>query len=403
MAATITQLAAQVDELLRALGDAPQHPTNPPVTVHPGYGPECASGWHGECTDPAGITCKCPCHWPGAPAAQDNRNERAVRAPERAQRTRPGADGEPVPFVALEALKTSIGGHGVRWVPVADRPHGPWATVLDGAADAQLTGEPRWIRPELPTPESMADHRVITVDRSGSYFSACGSVRVSAGLLSRTGAIDLEYAKKVGGFFLIIPFDWKHSAWMPHPLGRITEREQWWITAPHLMLLAKLARQGYIEMPTILDSWTGPVKDTLFRKFSVDVKRERAYLRNEGRADDYVTHKRLASIALRLLWSSEDTKSPFWRPDWSIAIRAEAAVRHWAKAFSACDSGELLLELGTVDEAAFIAPADAGPEWVPAGYVLGTAFGEVKQKDNRPGVEWLESRDATLRGRRANG
>lgn len=317
----------------------------------------------------------------------------------------------PVPAAAdaptglpLEWLKSSIGNTGTRWLPPADRTGGAW-DVLDGVPDSQLTGEHRWIAPNLPAWQSYAKagtgERVVTIDRNASYFAACGSVMVSPSLLSHTGPLVPELAAKRGGFFRIDRFDWPMQ--FAHPLGQIAERDgDWWVTNPHLSVLIRLARKNVIDMPVVCESWSGLGKKDLFTEFSETVRRERQYLQTRtGDPEVANTSKRLCSIALRMMWSDDDTKSPIWRPDWSIAVRAEASVRHWGKAWTGREAGGQLLALETVDEAAWLAPADADWHWEPAGYSYGPGYGDVKQKANVTLVEWLKDRQKPGRSARA--
>lgn len=322
----------------------------------------------------------------------------APAAPRSAPKTAPA---EPIdsskPFNPLESLKNSIGGIGTRYVHPDQRNDSIWA-MLAGVPDSQLTGEPRWTLPIDPESDFYAqldpESPVLTLDRNASYFSACGNVRVATDVPYRTGPMTLDRANRTGGFYRVQPFAWPWRM-LPHPLGRIADRpsDQWWITAPHLQLLRTIARKGMIGEPVILDSFAGPAHDGLFKAFAADVAAHR-----DPHSKGYTDLKRKQSIALRNLWAGDDINSPFWRPDWSIAIRAEAAVRHWAKAWRATGltdepdaanlgAGPILLSLSTVDEVTWVMPANA--LGLPNGYVGGDAFGEVKVKAGISLMDWL--------------
>lgn len=319
-----------------------------------------------------------------------------VRAPEpdpdHGQQTDSPPDPDPEPssqvevpgrWSAFAALKASIAGsrlHPVQYIPEHERGEGIWGLLSgdDNGVGEQATGEHRWTMSRI-TQDTMlsgselagGSELVAVLDRSGSYPSACSSVTVGAQPLRYTGA---DGDPRAGGMFLIEPIEWNDFR-IGHPLGQISMQrfDRWWISQPHMALLRKLGLD-----PLIVDSWTSKPVGNLFAQFGADVREER--LRAKAISEEaYTEVKRASSVALRSLWSS--TRSPFWRPDWSIAIRAEAAVRHWAVAYRAVQAGEICLRLGTVDEACFVQtdPA-AGAAWAPAGYKISAAFGGVKHK-----------------------
>ncbi len=92
--------------------------------------------------------------------------------------------------------------------------------------------------------------------------------------------------------------------------------------------------------------------------------------------------KRAMSRAVRSLHPVK-ARSPFWRPDWHKSVLAQAAIRHWIKAYQAVEQGAVLLSIGAVDEVAYAVPASAeDPKlWVPPGYRMGDGYGEVKHKE----------------------
>lgn len=254
----------------------------------------------------------------------------------------------------------------------------PWALIVE-----TMRGEHRY-RIDAP-----AGRTVLSMDRNGSYPSAMANVPVSAGPLNRMGSIG--YSTGHAGIYQIPRFDWPRG---PHPLGEIAEQDSdlWWISTPHLRLCMKLAAHKRIEPPRITDSWTGSSVTNLFQQFSKDVSE----LREQARADAdlYGEIKRKSSIAIRGLWP-KGSRSPFWRPDWSISVRAEASVRHWVRADQAMEGGADLVRLGNVDEVAFLIPPRARRTWIPEPYAEGTGFGYVKVKGTALAAEWNRARRGT--------
>lgn len=304
-------------------------------------------------------TCPVPAVVPAddtrAAGGPDQDNDQADEQPDET-----GPDAEPLRVNGFQMLKDSIEASRMHPVPVIrkeKRDQPPWRMFAEW-----MTGEHRWEHPRAH--ELAAGQLVAVLDRAGSYPSAAGSTPVAANVLTHTGP--LPAAGDRGGLFAIEPVAWTDER-IGHPLGRIADRDAdvWMVTTPHIRFLEKLAKQGYVDHPVIVDSWTGRATAGLFTAFSKAAQDARL---NAKTPEEYIQVKRTISIAIRGLWPKE-ARSPFWRPDWSLSVRAEAAVRHWARARDAVHQGATLLRLGSVDEAVFIAPADADSTWCPPPYV----------------------------------
>ncbi|MGP4048882.1 DnaB-like helicase C-terminal domain-containing protein [Streptomyces sp. 2A115] len=312
----------------------------------------------------------------------------------------PGEDEEEpegAVFRGLKILKDAVGRSTYNPILVirkTDRAGEPW-TIFSEAMD----GEPRWVHPDITTEKTKAGKRdrllvpeqfgagsLCTIDRNGSYPSACSGVPLAPNKLFHTGPLE-EVGKDRAGAFLITVPAWNHRN-MPHPLGRLAERAddqgRVWVTTPHLRQLQKLTREGHIAEPLVVhDSWTGKANESLFKHFYKVAREARAELVQAG-GEPYVEYKRRLSIALRLLWpKGEKVNSPFWRPDWRMALVAEASVRHWSVAWRAVQAGHTLIALRNVDEAVFLTPDGQAPDT----YKVGTGFGEVKVKTAPAGRE----------------
>lgn len=294
----------------------------------------------------------------------------------------PDPEPEDAPgFRGLSRLKESVDRsrmHPLRCVPLDKRDEGPWPLITE-----RMGGEPRvrmWERTELPI-----GGRLLLVDRNGSYPSACSSVRLAPNRLLHTGA-QAGYDSSLAGLYEVRTPVWKDPN-MPHPLGAIVQfpSDTVWISTPHMALLTKLAAEGAILPPVIVDSWLGRANGSLFEHFYKDARAERLVLAPRGPQDPvYKAYKKSVSTALRLLWpknrenpdgTPKAPNSPFWRPDWRVSMVAEASVRHWVTARAAQQAGALLVKLRNVDAAEFWV-ADGEPATVP-GYKIGEHFGEV--------------------------
>lgn len=340
-----------------------------------------SAGGAGVTISDTAVPCACGCGTatkirvfgrPGLYAHLDRMTPPAEPEPER----EPSRD-EVSMFRLLQDSITASRSRPVLRIAVKDRAVEPWALITE-----RMRGEHRY-RIDAP-----AKSTVKTLDRVGSYPSAMGNVPVAAGPLQRTGAIG--YNTGNAGIYLIPRFDWEG----PHPLGEISDQdcETWWISTPHLRLCMRLAAHHRIEPVRIVDSWTNRSVTNLFKQFSTDVGERREDARDNAEA--YALVKRKSSIAIRSLWP-KGARSPFWRPDWSVSVRAEAAVRHWARADQAIAAGAQLVKLGSVDEAAFVVPARARSNWIPEPYKEGTGFGYVSVKGTTLGAEWNRPRRAS--------
>ena len=359
----IRSLPGQVDGVCATCG-GPMSRTSPDQTTHPGCHLETAPDQ--SCTDP-GPNPPPPAE-PAAGPGDTSDGETSGFAPEDEAVSR-----ETV--TALAFLKQSIMTsrmHPVLFIKAEHREQEPWSLVTE-----QMTGEHRWVHPIAADLHGIS---VVVLDRNGSYPSAMSSVVVVANLMHRTGPMPRRGradGKPQAGLFQILTPVWDPmEQGIGHPLGRIADRgqETVWVTTPHMALLERLADEGAIPLPPILDSWTGRGTGGLFTRFSAFVRDERK--RTMGTAE-YAEVKERTSIAVRSLWP-KGSRSPFWRPDWSVSVRAEAAVRHWVRAREATQAGAVLLRLGAVDEAVFVGSS------VPAPYREDTdrsgGYGLVKRK-----------------------
>ncbi|MFF2601324.1 DnaB-like helicase C-terminal domain-containing protein [Streptomyces californicus] len=312
--------------------------------------------------------------------------------PEEAVELKPGDEHEPkdTVFPGLSILRESISRSKMHPLPAVradQRENMPWTLFREF-----MDGEPRWVHPEvervrngagkrdtLIVPDSFTPGALCTIDRNGSYPSACSAVPLAPNKLLHTGALPERTRDQAGIFYIDVP-SWAHTQ-MPHPLGRLADRAdahgRVWAVTPHIQLIERLIKAGHITEPLrIHDSWTGRANESLFQHFYKEARRARTELVDAGGAP-YDQYKRRLSIALRLLWPKGDmVKSPFWRPDWRMSVVAEASVRHWVTAWKAVQAGHTLIALRNVDEAVFHTPDGTAPDT----YKIGTGFGEVKVK-----------------------
>lgn len=299
---------------------------------------------------------------------------------------------------AVQAMKAALSQsrmHPIAWIPPAGDPRakpGMQTRDLPGwqAAAAADVGAFHWTRPGL-LEEFGPDALVITTDRNQSYVSSTSSVPLAPNVLAHTGPLeanpkglgdrDQRTGKPTGlaGVVELIVPPWDHPE-LAHPLGRHAQPGQRMIVASGALEdLWRLADQGVIARPEVIDSWMGRRNTSLLEPFGKAVREARAqYAGDEAMS---IAVKRSSSIAIRLLYPRE-VRSPFWRPDWYAALVSQAMFRLWVRAWQAVQAGAVVAGLGSVDETAFIVPAGtADPAgWLPEPYRYGPGWGEVKPK-----------------------
>jgi hypothetical protein len=286
---------------------------------------------------------------------------------------------------AIRELQAAIAKSRMKPIKViknVEREHGPWPLVVE-----KMDGHFRSRAWSGEIPEGTT--HVALFDRNGSYMSAMSSVPVAPNALRHTGPLGTDPGARgargnLAGLFRILNFEWTDPL-IPHPLGRTVEGvapgEPVWITGSHLEFLDQWAEKGVTPVVDVIDSWAGNRNTSLFEPF---YKWTRT-VREQTSGDDRMEAKRAMSRAVRSLHPRK-ARSPFWRPDWHKAVLAQAAIRHWIKAYQAVHADEspaVLLGIGVVDECAFAVPAGVeDPKlWVPPGYRLGAGYGEVKHKE----------------------
>jgi hypothetical protein len=294
---------------------------------------------------------------------------------------------------ALRELQAAIAKSRMKPVKVirkVEREHAPWSL----ATPMKLDGHFRSRSWETDVPEGCT--HVALFDRNGSYMSACSSVPVAPNILTHTGPLGTDTAarKPLAGLFQIINFEWTDPL-IPHPLGRTVEGvlpgEPVWITGSQMEFLDQWATKGVVPVVDVVDSWTGRRNTSLFEPFYKWTK----VVREQTSGQERIEAKQAMSRALRSLHPIK-VRSPFWRPDWHKSILAQAALRHWIKAYQAVHADEspaVLLSIGAVDEVAFAVPAGTDDPllWVPPGYKMGAGYGEVKHKELIVGTEKIPS------------
>lgn len=277
----------------------------------------------------------------------------------------------------------------------------------DGAGEA-VWSPTLWRRPmadvsrETSAPDTLYLHKY---DKVRAGITAAGVAKLSPPALVRTGPIREWDGKRAGWFSISVP-PWNEPR-LPHPCGPgavLWERR--WVTAATLDLLSALAGQGRIDMPEIIDSWSGPARPLLLPLVKVIEEAWDAPL-VDGRyyeQDREQLRQALKEVATRgfgmLAHVNAETGEPastIYRPDWFASIAATKRCNGW-RILDEIATGEGRYPVWVDDDAVVYASAEPDPYKAAPAAFSGTApGGRLRQLDGgNPGdyryQETIESR-----------
>lgn len=295
-----------------------------------------------------------------------------------------GKPGTSARWGGMDAMRKSFAASRMKpvpWIPPPGHKHArPGMQTRDmpqwRAAESTDAGAFAWKHPGLDDFDE--DQLVLVIDRAMSYPSACSSVPVAPNVLRPVVLNENPKDLKLAGIARVIVPRWDHPE-LPHPLGRKARPgEPLVIPSGSLEALWALHLEGLIDRPEVTGAFMGRRNSSLFEGFYKEVTGARKEYEDDP--DMTLAIKRASSVAVRLLYPKA-AKSPWWRPDWYAALVGQAMLRHWIRARQAVAAGNVLLGLGSVDEASFLIPRDADPAtWIPAPYKAGSGPGQVKGK-----------------------
>lgn len=194
----------------------------------------------------------------------------------------------------------------------------------------------------LPIPDGV--ERLAVLDVNAAYLAAASSVEVAHGQLTHTAA--RVFDRRSPGYWLIRPPAWNDSRLM-HPLGTRKLPGLLWVTTPTITLLADLEHEGFLELGSIIDSYTSEERCRL-RAWTDHVKADRAEAIDAGNTDRLAEIKQGYSSAVTIL--GNEVGCAAFRPDWSQHIRAQHAATMWRRAWAIVRTGTPVYGAGTVDE-----------------------------------------------------
>lgn len=175
------------------------------------------------------------------------------------------------------------------------------------------------------------------IDARRQYLAAAWNTRAAMGPLRHTPF--QEWSKAVFGYWLINVPHFNDSR-VPHPVADAVPGTQHWVTSPTMELLAELSAQGFMTMPTVLDSYTTDrgIKD-LFRPWVTRI--EESYQASyvpptedplpELPVDATIVRNAIKSIYKQGIGMMHVKNSRVHRPDWHHSIIAKARVNLWRK------------------------------------------------------------------------
>jgi len=257
---------------------------------------------------------------------------------------------------------------------------------------------PTWYWERKP---AITEDPLCVLDANGSYLSAATSVEVAHGQLARSGR--RQFDRNVPGYWLVDVHPWQHDR-IVSPLGtgtRHRDEGKIWLTTPTVQLLQHLTDEGYWPGVDVRDSWTSRTRCRL-RGWSGAIAHDREKALAQGDTELYDRIKLGYSQAVTMMGA--EGKSLLHRPDWSMAIRAQAAASCWRAAWAADLAGHSPVAMRRVDELVF--PRYAVASWWSSGGTTpvrvdttGRRLGTFKVKGVLSRGQWLHPEsDTTSRG-----
>ena len=233
---------------------------------------------------------------------------------------------------------------------------------------------PTWYWERKP---AITEDPLCVLDANGSYLSAATSVEVAHGQLARLlRAVDLPARANLLDLACRTGY-------------------------PTVQLLQHLTDEGYWPGVDVRDSWTSRTRCRL-RGWSGAIAHDREKALAQGDTELYDRIKLGYSQAVTMMGA--EGKSLLHRPDWSMAIRAQAAASCWRAAWAADLAGHSPVAMRRVDELVF--PRYAVASWWSSGGTTpvrvdttGRRLGTFKVKGVLSRGQWLHPEsDTTSRG-----
>lgn len=227
-----------------------------------------------------------------------------------------------------------------RWVGEQPYWHPDW-TGCDPATDhvtEQAYGQ--WTPPTAPQGRYLHSY-----DSHRNYLGAAGVAEVSFDALRRSPLKDFD--RRRAGYWQVVVPGWNEPR-MPHPMGpNRLPGQTMWTTTPTMVLMEDLARQGFLEMPVVLDSWispevlrprngrkAGPAVRRILRTWAsiidqaADGAAEEPDPREAALLEDVCKHMYKDALGM---WTTGTGR--ITRADWSHTAVAKARTNTWRKAW----------------------------------------------------------------------
>jgi hypothetical protein len=188
-------------------------------------------------------------------------------------------------------------------------------------------------------------------DKNRSYISSAMVNECAPYMLKHTGRT--EYSKRLAGWWQIeLPHHGGKLAWnhphLPHPAGYLADNPVIrWVTHPTMRLLTDLSTEGIFGGYRILDSWTGPARDSVLRPWAERERDAYAMLRPGGSRLTWDPPPEIVAVVRAALKDSgrqtlgylDHASNWAYRPDWWYSTVALDRCNHWRAARKAVNDG----------------------------------------------------------------
>lgn len=167
-------------------------------------------------------------------------------------------------------------------------------------------------------------------DKVRAGMTAAGVAKLSPAPLVHRGKGSYDPTR--AGWWSISAPAWNDPS-LPHPCGpdaRVWQRL--WVTSATMDLLVTLAEEGRVELPEIIESWTGPSRPVLQKWY--DVLNSAYHAPTSDRYTD-ADHTRVRNairyVARSTIGMLNNGDSTIYRPDWFHAINGTKRANSWRK------------------------------------------------------------------------
>lgn len=178
-------------------------------------------------------------------------------------------------------------------------------------------------------------------DDNRAYIAAAQACEVCPWMLKHTGRI--AFSPRLAGWWQVELAPWNDPR-MPDPAGYGEDEQPGrarvrWITTKRLELLEQLTAEGVYGGARIIDSWTGPARDTVLKPWAERMRDMYVYRDPAGRLveldirDQITVQLATKEVGRRTLGMLNNAGNWVYRPDWWYGVVGLQSVNKWRRSW----------------------------------------------------------------------